>query len=149
MVFFTDRDLSSHIFVNILRNAGLTVHRHDDHFEQDTHDDVWLPAVGQRGWIAISKNSDIYYQNNERDAMMRANARLFIVIGSKATHKELAEHFLACIHKIRRFLDKYPAPFIARVYLPTPEQRRRGSHKSGRVELWLSHADWLKKVERQ
>ncbi len=79
--------------------------------------------------------------------MFHAGSRLLVLVG-KATFPELAENFVACIPKIERFLQKNAAPFIARVYLPTPEQRRRGSHKSGRVELWLSHADWLKKLER-
>lgn len=146
MIFFTDRDLSSNIFVTILRNAGLTVEKHDDHFDQNTTDDVWLPAVGQRGWIALSRNADIYYQNNERDAMFRAGTRLFIVIGSKATFPDLANNLVTCLHKIEQFLKTHPPPFIARIYLPTPEQRLRGSRKSGEVKLWLSYKGWLTKL---
>ena len=68
MIFFTDRDLGE-IFPRVLRDAGLTVERHDDHFDQNTTDDVWLREVGGRGWIAISRNFRIRYQPNERDAV--------------------------------------------------------------------------------
>ena len=140
MIFFTDRDLGK-IFPRILRNAGLTVERHDDHFDQNTTDDVWLQEVGRRGWIAISRNFRIRYQPNERDAVMRAGTGLFIVVG-KAPHQELAENFVATIGKVERFLQANSPPFIARVYRPSPEQISRGSRKLGRVELWLSYNDW-------
>jgi hypothetical protein len=140
VIFFTDRDLGK-IFLRVLRDAGLTVERHDDHFDQNTTDDVWLREVGERGWIAISRNFRIRYQPNERDAVMRAGTGLLIVVG-KAPHQELAENFVATIRKIERFLQVNRASFIARIYGPSPEQISRGSRKSGRVELWLSYNDW-------
>ena len=33
------------IFPRILREAGLTVERHDDHFDENTTDEVWLQEV--------------------------------------------------------------------------------------------------------
>ncbi|MBK6333984.1 MAG: hypothetical protein IPF45_10885 [Thermomonas sp.] len=55
-VFFTDRDLGKK-FPGILRNAGLVVERHADHFEQDCPDPDWLSEVGRRGWIAITRRA--------------------------------------------------------------------------------------------
>jgi hypothetical protein len=140
VIFFTDRDLGK-IFPRVLQDAGLTVERHDDHFDQNTSDAVWLREVGRRGWIAISRNFRIRYQPNEQDAVMRAGTGLFIVVG-KVPHHELAENFVATISKIERFLKTNQPPFIARVYRPSAEQIRRGSRKAGRVELWLSYNNW-------
>jgi len=53
VIFFTDRDLGK-IFPQILRDAGLTVEKHDDRFDQNTPDEVWLSEVDRRGWVAIS-----------------------------------------------------------------------------------------------
>lgn len=141
MIFFTDRDLG-HLFPQILRDAGLQVERHDDYFQPDTPDDVWLPEVGRRGWIAISRNKDIYYQPNECDAIMRAGTALFIVIGPGANTLDLARNFIACRHKIERFIQANRPPFIARVYRPSTEKVRRGSRKSGEVKLWLAYTEW-------
>ena len=116
MIFFTDRDLGK-IFPQILRDAGLTVERLDDHFEHDTDDEVWLSEVGRRGGVAISRNLRIRYQPNQRDAVMRAGTRLFIVIG-KVPHQQLAENFVVTVNKVKRFVEKTSAPFIARVYRP-------------------------------
>jgi hypothetical protein len=147
VIFFTDRDLGN-IFPRILRDAGLTVERHDDHFDQNTTDEVWLPEVGRRGWIAISRNFRIRYQPHERDAVMRAGTSLFLVIG-KVPHQELAENFVATIGKVEQFLKSHRPPFIARVYRPSTEQIRKGSRKSGRVELWLSYDDWRREFDNR
>ncbi len=58
-VFFIDRNMGGIIadfisaFAKILREAGIQVERHDDHFEQNTPDEVWLPAVAKQGWYAV------------------------------------------------------------------------------------------------
>ena len=144
MIFFTDRDLGA-IFPQILSHKGLHVERHDDHFTDSTPDDVWLPAVGRKGWLAISKDKRIRYRQNELNAVMRAGVGLFLVVG-RAHQSTLADNFVACIPKIERFLKKNNPPFVAKVYQPPPEQKRRGSRKTGRVELWLSYEEWVKRT---
>ena len=143
MIFFTDRDLGK-LFPQVLLEAGLRVERHDDHFGQTTPDDVWLPEIGRRGWLAVTKNFRIRYQPNERDAVMRAGVGLFIVVG-KARHQELAENFVATISQIERFLQAHRPPFIARIYRPSATPTHKESRKPGRVELWLSHDEWYEK----
>ncbi len=147
MIFFTDRDLGA-LFPRIVSEAGLRVEKHDDHFaDNHTSDDTWLRMVGQRGWLAISKDKRIRYRQNERDAVMEAGVGLFLVVG-RACHRALAENFVACIHKIQNFLNKHDPPSIAKVYQPPPsKQKRLGSRKKGRVELYLSCADWSKRAQ--
>ena len=60
-VFFTDRDLGKR-FPAILRDAGLTVERHADHFAHDCPDETWLEVVGKRGWAAITHDGRIRYK---------------------------------------------------------------------------------------
>ena len=141
MIFFTDRDLGA-LFPRILSEAGIAVERHDAHFtDNHTSDDTWLQMVGGKRWFAISKDKRIRYRQNERDAVMEAGVGLFLVVG-QASHQALAENFADCIHKIQNFSKKHKPPFIAKVYQPSSEQKLRGSHKKGRVELYLSHTDW-------
>jgi hypothetical protein len=45
VVFFTDRDLGLQ-FPAVLRDAGLSVERHVDHFPPDCPDETWLREVG-------------------------------------------------------------------------------------------------------
>ena len=144
MIFFTDRDLGS-LFPQILSDAGIHVEKHDAHFPDNTPDDVWLPEVGGNGWFVVSKDKRIRYRQNELNAVMRAGVGLFLVVGH-ANHRTLAENFVSCIHKIERFLNRHSPPFVAKIYLPPSEQKRRGSRKTGRAELWLSREAWLERA---
>ena len=128
-IFFTDRDLGR-VFPDILEANGLRVKRHADLFPHDAADEEWLLEVGRNGWVAVSRDRRIYYRPNEKDAVVRAGARLFIVVG-KARHRELAENFVGSIRAIERFAHRHDPPFIAKVYRPAPD--RAGP---GRVALW-------------
>ena len=72
-----------------------------------------------------------------------AGVGLFILVGPKAIHKELAENFVSTLPKIQRFTEKYKRPFIAKIYRPT-RRLYQGTHKirSGRVELWVNYEQW-------
>ncbi|MCH7859805.1 MAG: hypothetical protein IID14_08915 [Candidatus Marinimicrobia bacterium] len=91
-VFFTDRDLGNS-FPQILRNAGINVEQHGDHFADDAKDEEWLMEIGRRGWLVITHDKRIRYRTNQRDAVMRAGVGLWILTGHTATH-ELATNFI-------------------------------------------------------
>jgi hypothetical protein len=74
VVFFTDRDLGNR-FPQILRDAGLAVERHADHFPHDASDETWLAEVGARDWVALTHNSRIRYTPNEKNAVMAHGVR--------------------------------------------------------------------------
>jgi PIN like domain len=131
-VFFTDRDLGKR-FPEILREAGLTVQGHGNHFESDTPDEVWLAAVGARGWIGLTHDRHIRYKPNERDAVMRHGVPLLVVVGA-APFPELAHNFVVTLPRVRRFLVRNRPPFIAKVYRPTPARGKRSGSVPGRVE---------------
>lgn len=52
--FFVDRCLGRYVFPSPLREPGLRVEVHDDHFADAAPDGEWLPAVGERGWVVIA-----------------------------------------------------------------------------------------------
>ena len=59
-VYFIDRDLGYRIFPDALEEAGLSVIRHDDVFDDPTTPDTeWLQRVAKEGWVAVSGNKDI------------------------------------------------------------------------------------------
>ncbi len=138
-VFFTDRDLG-HLLPETLRERGLTVERHDDHFGPLTPDVEWLEEVGRKGWVALSHNKQIRYNSEERDMVMRARVPLFLLIG-KHSHPVLAQNLIQTIPKLLRFLGTHRPPFIARIYRAREDLFFAGA--PGRVQLWLSHQDWL------
>ena len=135
-VYFTDRDLGNR-FPDILKSAGLAVERHADHFADDTPDEVWLEAVGRRGWVALTHDRRIRYKPNERDAVVRHRVALLVILGV-APYPDLARSFVTSLSVIERFLHRHKPPFIAKVYGPSPAEIARRSRASGRVEMWYA-----------
>lgn len=133
-VFFTDRDLGNR-FPDILAAAGLEVRRHRDLFAPACPDEEWLKAVGINNWIAISHDARIRYKPNECAAVMRHEARLLIIVG-KAPYPDLAVNFIATVPRISTFIAQHPAPWIAKVYRPSPAETRKDPDCAGSVSLW-------------
>ena len=133
-VYFTDRDLGKK-FPELLRAAGLAVERHYDLFPPDGPDEQWLEHCGRKGRIAISHNVRIRYTPNELAAVLSHSVALLIVVG-KAPYPELAANFVSTATRIERFLERHRAPFIAKVYRPSPEERKRDAEAAGSISLW-------------
>lgn len=133
-VYFTDRDLGKR-FPEILRAAGLTVERHADHFTHDASDETWLETVGKRGWIALTHDRRIRYKPNELGAVMQHGVALLVIVG-KAPFPDLAQAFVNSLPVVEAFLNRHKAPFIAKVYRPSPAEIAARGTVPGRVELW-------------
>ncbi|WP_420466957.1 hypothetical protein [Panacagrimonas sp.] len=138
-VLFTDRDLGKK-FPEILRDAGLTVERHADHFAPDCADEIWLAEVGKRGWIAVTHDGRIRYKPNELAAVIQHCVPLLVVIGH-APYPQLAHAFVATWPRIRSFIERHEPPYIAKVYRPAPSAATDDAAAPGRVELWYPKVD--------
>lgn len=133
-VFFTDRDLGKQ-FPAILADAGLAVERHGDLFAPDGSDEEWLEHCGRNGRVALSHNKYIRYVPNELAAVVRFSVPLIILVG-QAPSAELARAFVRSVHRVDAFVQAHRAPFIAKLYRPTPAELARNADAAGRVELW-------------
>ncbi len=132
-VYFTDRDLGKR-FPEILKAGGLTVERHADHFAPDASDEMWLQAVGKRGWIALTHDRRIRYKPNERDAVTRHVLRCWSSWAPR--HSRTSPGFVTSLLVIEHFLRRHPPPFIAKVYRPSPAETAQRGAAPGRIELW-------------
>jgi predicted nuclease of predicted toxin-antitoxin system len=115
LVFFLDRNLGKHTIADALRQAGAEVQIHDDHFRQGAEDVEWLPVVGQRRWIVLTKDTQIRYRALERAALMQAGGRAFVLTAGNLSAREMAEVFIKALPAIRRFVANHQPPFIAKV----------------------------------
>jgi len=75
LVVFRDRALGNKLAAQALREAGVEVHLHGEHFPQDAKDHEWLPEVGKRGWVLLTKDSKIRYHRLD-NALTRRNHML-------------------------------------------------------------------------
>jgi hypothetical protein len=114
-VFFLDRNLGSHIIVNALRQENVRVEIHDDHFLPDAHDEDWLTRAGQEEWVVLTKDDKIRYRPNERNALIQAGVRTFVIIAKNRSHPAVATMLVHALPQIYEFLENHPAPFIAKI----------------------------------
>jgi hypothetical protein len=124
--FFIDRCLGSKKIVLALRQAGLTVEVHDDHFAPDALDVDWLPQVGAWGWVVLTKDANISRRTLEKMAVARAGVRLFILAAQNLASADMIDILVRAIEPIKSFVGNHSAPFIAKIY------------RDCRVEMWRS-----------
>jgi predicted nuclease of predicted toxin-antitoxin system len=114
-VFFIDRSLGVEPIRSELLNAGLAVEIHDEHFKRDEEDRVWLRAVGERGWVVLTKDQRLRYRPLEIAALRASNARVFVLSAGNLRGAEIAEAFRAALPRISKTLYSGRGPFVARV----------------------------------
>jgi hypothetical protein len=78
--FFIDRCLGNKLIVETLRTAGVNVEIHDDHFGKNTQDVDWIPEVGKREWIILTKDAKIGKNKIERLAVADTGVRMFVLV---------------------------------------------------------------------
>lgn len=90
LTFFLDYQIGRYVVAEALRAAGATVEVHIDHFDQAAADVDWIPEVGNRKWVLITKDEHIRRNPQERAAYEEAGLRGFVVTGKDMSGKDLA-----------------------------------------------------------
>lgn len=95
--------------------AGCDVEIHDRHFAQDAKDTEWLPEVGRRGWVVLTKDHHIRTRQGELIALLSAGVAAFVLTAGDLSGPEMSQAFVKALPKMKRMLIGQPRPFIARV----------------------------------
>jgi predicted nuclease of predicted toxin-antitoxin system len=98
-----------------LVQAGLVVEIHDDHFNRDEEDRVWLAAAGERGWVVLTKDQKLRYRPLEIEALRASKARVFVLTAGNLRGVEIAAVFQEALPQIFKVLESQTGPFLARV----------------------------------
>jgi hypothetical protein len=85
------------------------------HFAPGTEDSVWLPFVGQWGWILLTKDKRIRYNQLEKLAVRRYAVRQFYFSSGNYTGAEMAEILTAALPEMVKTVQNYQPPFIASI----------------------------------
>jgi predicted nuclease of predicted toxin-antitoxin system len=137
ITFFIDRCLGSKKVVVALRQAGLTVEIHADHFAPDALDIEWLPQVGEREWVVLTKDANISRRTLEKMAVARAEIRLFILASQNLASVEMIDILVQAIEPMKILVYNHPAPFIAKIY------------RNHQVEIWRSCEELLSELDSE
>jgi len=121
--FFVDRSLGKIDVPSALRSAGHHCELHDDHFDQETEDAVWLTAAAARNWIVLTKDERIRYRPLELRALESARLRAFIVICGNIRGIDAAAILLKAMRRILAIVAIHKGPFIYYVYKDSTMKR--------------------------
>jgi hypothetical protein len=99
-----------------LRAAGVEIRVHDELFPQGTEDVVWRREAGLNGWIVITRDDRIRYNQLEKQAVIAARLRFFSITSSSLTGEEAAALILAALGKMLRLCRQHSKRgFIAKI----------------------------------
>lgn len=124
--FFADRSLGRYIVPGALRNIGWSVRAlfevYGETEEEKVADERWITEATASGWVLLMKDESIRMKPAERDAILAARARAFVVTNQAINGQRLAEHYVVNQHRIVQRCRK-PGPYIVGVYLEKPYLR--------------------------
>ena len=102
-VLFLDENIHNcQPIVHALRAANIPYQRFGDYFSPGTPDETWLPHVGQQGWLLITVDKKIRYNELERRAIVRNRVREFVFTSGNLSGSTMAE---LLVKAFRCFID--------------------------------------------
>ncbi len=112
-VFFTDQCLSGKAIADaIWKASSCRTEIFADHFKLDTRDVNWLPEIGRKGWILVTKDWRIQQRRLERDAIINAGVRAFVLRQASLSRRAIIELLTLSMPAMLKNIGKYHAPFI-------------------------------------
>lgn len=88
---------------------------HDDRFAANTADAQWLGAVGQRGWVVLTKDKAIRRNALERETLLEARVACFMLGRGDLSAEQMARAFLSALPRMQRVLRRFEIPLAASV----------------------------------
>lgn len=113
IVFFCDQNLSGDAIPQALISAtGYPCEKHKDNFALDARDVDWLPQIGRRGWILLTRDWQMLRRPIEREAILAANVRAFVFRERSLKGEVMAEIIRVAAPHMIHAIDQFEAPFV-------------------------------------
>jgi len=85
----------------------------EDEFPHNAKETEWLPEVGARGWLVISRDKKIRSRPGERRSLLDAGVGCFILMQKQAlTRWEYLKLVARTLDEMERLFSETPRPFI-------------------------------------
>jgi len=112
-IFFTDQCLAGQAISQAIATAsGYRTEVFADHFALDAKDVDRLPEIGRRGWVLVTKDWRIQERPLEREAIINAKVRAFVLRQKNLSSKAIIALLKLAMPKILTNIGKYEPPFI-------------------------------------
>ena len=85
----------------------------EDVFAHSTPDEVWIPEVGRRGWLTVSRDKNIRRRFRQRQLVLTHGLGCFILNQKQdSTRWGYLKQLAASLDEMERLFDSTPRPFI-------------------------------------
>jgi hypothetical protein len=81
-------------------------------------DEAWLPEVGQRNWIVVTKDRRIRQRQNEIDALVNAKVRAFIFLDGQLSGEIMIALIKLLMPTMLERVRDYAPPFVFGIEMP-------------------------------
>ena len=115
LTYFVDECLGGRLLVDLLSATGAQVVLSRDHFPAGTRDVDWLPIVGAKEWVVLTKDRHIRRRQLEIDALTNARVRAFVLTAADLTGAEQAAVFVKALPRIERICRATRGPIIGAI----------------------------------
>ena len=113
---FFDRSVGTTIPRTLRRlQVPVGIEWHQQHFERDATDDLWLPAVGSRGWAVLGFDWSYHLNQAELAAIRQYRIGVFYLWGAETRTWERMFCFARAYDRIVNAMNTASRPFIFRV----------------------------------
>jgi len=115
LVLFLDECLGTTDVPEALRLQSLRVEVFLEHFKSGTPDQDWLPIVGGKSWVVLTKDKMIRKREAEMAALSDGGVAAFVLTAGDMTGSQIASAFCAAIPRIQKLVRDRLPPFVAAV----------------------------------
>jgi hypothetical protein len=103
----------------MLRRVGFTVHHIYDVYPGTAHesvdDPVWIQLCGEKGWIAISGDKRLETVPENRQAVINARLKVFVLTDSNSKPEVWAAAVIVGHFKMAEIIDGNDGPFFVNI----------------------------------
>lgn len=127
LVIVLDENICFPELQKVISDAGVSCKLLTDHFPRGTQDNQWLPYIGERGWILLSKDLAIGINSLEYLALTNAGIGAFFIRSREMPKRDIIDCVVKALPKMIRIVESQERPFLFKIY------------KDGTVASWKKH----------
>lgn len=87
----------------------------DDHFAPNTLDAAWIPEVGAKGWVIITKDTAMRRNPLEIQALLAAGTAVFFFANASLLGSKVGDALALALPGMRKAMRRFKVPVIGRV----------------------------------
>ena len=114
MKFFFDNNLSPRLVRGLLEFGEDVTHLRDQ-YPADVPDQDWLPDIGAKGWVLVTRDERVRRNPSELAAINIHKVGAFFLGGKNLSHWELIQQVVRNWIRMKELADKTAKPFAFRV----------------------------------